>query len=47
MSWDTELLGSTRLGGTDYLKVSNNYLLPLAYLGPIYYYAILKQKNVF
>ena len=23
----------------------NNYLLPLAYLGPIYYYAILKQKT--
>ena len=25
--------------------MSNNYLLPLAYLGPIYYYAILKQKK--
>jgi len=25
--------------------VSNKYLLPLAYLGPIYYYAILKQKK--
>ena len=25
--------------------MSNKYLLPLAYLGPIYYYAILKQKK--
>ena len=31
--------------GIDYLKVSNNFLIPTAYLAPIGYYALLLKKN--